>query len=450
MTARDHARIGARRPTERGRRTPVSAVPPPRLGEILYAARERKGVDLYRAERDTKIRARFLAALERSDFRDLPGAVYTKGFLRNYALYLGLDPDAVLAQWKNELGPARQVERQIMAPPPQPIATPRGGLKFTPGIIVAALLTVGVFIFAGYIGYQLFRFAQPPTLSVDQPQVSESTAETFALAGSSVPDATITIQAPGQQVHRVSADKAGHWQQVVNLNKGRNDFTISATDPASAKVSLPVTITVNVPMPVGPGAPTLALSSPNDGTSFTNGAIPVQGTTNAKGITVSGSYVGPLQATSGRATPVAPPMPASKQITVRPDGTFSDAYQLAPGRWTLTIAATSDQQKTTTETRHVSVAFTGVNLVVDIRNNPAWIKVWIDGQPATGYDAGKTLPPGESVEFTARRSVEVRTGSSGSTFFSLNGNSLGSLGPPGTPETWLFEPPASPRKTDRK
>jgi glucodextranase-like protein len=249
---------------------------------------------------------------------------------------------------------------------------------------------------------------------------------------------------------RVSADKAGHWQQVVNLNKGRNDFTISAVDPASAKQSLPVTITVNVPMPVGPGAPTLALSSPNDGTSFTNGAIPVQGTTNAKSITVSGSYVGPLQATTGRATPVSPPMPASKQISVRPDGTFSDAYQLAPGRWTLTIAATSDQQKTTTETRHVSVAFTGVNLVVDIRNNPAWIKVWIDGQPATGYEAGKTLPPGESVEFTAQRSVEVRTGSSGSTFFSLNGNSLGSLGPPGTPETWLFEPPASPRKTDRK
>ena len=80
----------------------------PGLPERLLAARERKGVDLYRAERDTKIRARYLAALERGDYRELPGAVYTKGFLRNYALYLGLDPDEVLLQWRRERGDPRE------------------------------------------------------------------------------------------------------------------------------------------------------------------------------------------------------------------------------------------------------------------------------------------------------------------------------------------------------
>ena len=64
----------------------IATEPTPSLPERLYAARERKGVDLYRAERDTKIRARYLGALERGDYKDLPGAVYTKGFLRNYAL----------------------------------------------------------------------------------------------------------------------------------------------------------------------------------------------------------------------------------------------------------------------------------------------------------------------------------------------------------------------------
>src|SRR5687768_18406327 len=82
----------------------VATDPTPSLPERLYAARERKGVDLYRAERDTKIRVRYLAALERGDYRELPGAVYTKGFLRNYALYLGLDPDEVLLQWRRERG----------------------------------------------------------------------------------------------------------------------------------------------------------------------------------------------------------------------------------------------------------------------------------------------------------------------------------------------------------
>ena len=45
----------------------------PNLPERLLTARERKGVDLYRAERDTKIRARYLAALERGDYKELPG-----------------------------------------------------------------------------------------------------------------------------------------------------------------------------------------------------------------------------------------------------------------------------------------------------------------------------------------------------------------------------------------
>ena len=97
MTTRDHARRAAQR---FGNERDI-ADPGPGLPDRLSAARERKGVDLVRAERDTKIRVRYLSALERGDYRDLPGAVYTKGFLRNYAIYLGLDPDDL------DIGPDR-------------------------------------------------------------------------------------------------------------------------------------------------------------------------------------------------------------------------------------------------------------------------------------------------------------------------------------------------------
>ncbi len=103
----------------------VTAEPAPTLPERLYAARERKGVDLYRAERDTKIRARYLGALERGDYKELPGAVYTKGFLRNYALYLGLDPDEVLVQWRRERGDGKEAPPAIVVP--KPIAAPATG-----------------------------------------------------------------------------------------------------------------------------------------------------------------------------------------------------------------------------------------------------------------------------------------------------------------------------------
>src|SRR6476469_830195 len=101
----------------------LATEPLPSLPARLYAARERKGVDLYRAERDTKIRARYLGALERGDWKELPGAVYTKGFLRNYALYLGLDPDEVLLQWRTERGNAKDAPPAIVVP--KPIAAPR-------------------------------------------------------------------------------------------------------------------------------------------------------------------------------------------------------------------------------------------------------------------------------------------------------------------------------------
>ena len=176
-----------------------TAEPAPSLPERLYAARERKGVDLYRAERDTKIRARYLGALERGDYKELPGAVYTKGFLRNYALYLGLDPDDVLLQWRRERGDPKESPPAIVVP--RPIATPRKGLTFSPGLVVAALLTVVIVAFGVYLGVQVLRFAKPPTIAVTQPataviDVDESTT-TYTLQGSTLPGATVSILTPG-------------------------------------------------------------------------------------------------------------------------------------------------------------------------------------------------------------------------------------------------------------
>jgi hypothetical protein len=70
------------------------------LPERLKGAREARGVDLFRVERDTRIRIKYLSAMEEGDFSALPGDVYVRGFLRNYASYLGLDPDEAEAEWR--------------------------------------------------------------------------------------------------------------------------------------------------------------------------------------------------------------------------------------------------------------------------------------------------------------------------------------------------------------
>jgi helix-turn-helix protein len=61
------------------------------IGSSLKDARLRQGVDLAEAELATKIRSKYLSALEEERFDILPAQTYVKGFLRSYAEYLGLD-----------------------------------------------------------------------------------------------------------------------------------------------------------------------------------------------------------------------------------------------------------------------------------------------------------------------------------------------------------------------
>ncbi|MFI5262198.1 MAG: helix-turn-helix domain-containing protein [Candidatus Limnocylindrales bacterium] len=453
MSARDQARDQARAPAqraterERGRPEPTGSGGP-RLGEVLLTAREAKGVDLYRAERDTKIRVKYLAALERGDFRDLPGAVYTKGFLRNYAMYLGLDPDQVLEQWKREAGSTKPTGPVIIAP--QPLESPRNGLTFTPGVLVAAVLTLIILAVAGYIGLQLARSVQPPMLSVTSPVAVVSTvdADHILIAGTSDMNVTVTIQASGNQVYRFSADSSGDWSRDVPLSKGENQLTITATDPATSKVSPAWNLIINVPIASTPNGPTMALTSPAEGAAVNGGAVAVVGTTSGTGVTITAAVApGASPLPSGHGTPAPVATPAPLQLTVGQDGTFSGTYQLPPGRWLLTATATNSTGQTSAVSRTVAVAIAGVVLTVDIRNGSAWIKVWVDGTVVPNY-AGVTVRPGTTLHFTGAHSVEVRTGSSGATLFTLNGVALGNLGAAGMPETWLFQPGKAPQKTN--
>lgn len=454
MTTREQLKraIGNDRPdVGRG----FTADPAPSLPERLYAARERKGVDLYRAERDTKIRARYLGALERGDYKELPGAVYTKGFLRNYALYLGLDPDEVLDHWRRERGEARETTPVIAVP--RPIAAPRQGLTFSPSIIVVALLTVFVLAFGAYLALQVMRFAKPPTIAVTDPasaviDVDEAT-NSYTLRGLTIPGATISIVTPGRDPQQVSAGPDGDWTTDVELRRGRNQFDVTAIDPDTGKRSED-TIRLFITVPFPPiEAPTLTVDQPAEGTSFENGAIPVAGrATNAASVVVSAAYVGPsTPVAEGAATPEPPPVPDPITLQVAEDGSFNTPYELTAGRWTITVTAASPQGKTAAQTRNVTVIYKGVNLVVTIDGGRAWLKVWVDGKldPDLGA-AGSVISNGRTLTFTGKESIEVRSGSSGVTHFTLNGTPLGALGRPGVPETWLFAPPDPPVLTERR
>src|SRR5688572_27995017 len=69
------------------------------IGSTLRETRIRKKIDITSVEEATKIRAKYLRALENEEFGLLPGPTYAKTFLRTYAEYLGLDPRLLVEEY---------------------------------------------------------------------------------------------------------------------------------------------------------------------------------------------------------------------------------------------------------------------------------------------------------------------------------------------------------------
>ena len=89
------------------------------IGPALREARERRGLAFGDVEADTAIRTRYIRALEEEQFHVLPGATYTKGFLRAYAEYLGLDGQLFIDEFNSRHHDARAPQEQPIASQPR-------------------------------------------------------------------------------------------------------------------------------------------------------------------------------------------------------------------------------------------------------------------------------------------------------------------------------------------
>jgi len=115
------------------------------IGPTLREARIRHKIDLTEIEERTKIRVRYLRALETEEWDVLPGPTYTRSFIRTYATFLGLDGERLADDY-------RRLEEDRMAevagprephPLPSRLAGAGGGPRFGPGVI-AALIAVAL------------------------------------------------------------------------------------------------------------------------------------------------------------------------------------------------------------------------------------------------------------------------------------------------------------------
>src|SRR3954470_20949692 len=123
------------------------------IGERLREARMRQGLDLTEVEVATKIRAKYLRALENDEFSMLPGSTYVKSFLRTYAEYLGLDAQLLVEEFRAQHEPRGEGEMPSFVPPgraPPPRERRGGGgqMAIGPGVLAVGLVLLLLLVLA--------------------------------------------------------------------------------------------------------------------------------------------------------------------------------------------------------------------------------------------------------------------------------------------------------------
>jgi cytoskeletal protein RodZ len=125
------------------------------VGKRLRKARTRRKLTLQEAEEATKIRARYLQALENEDWDQLPGDIYARAFIRTYSALLGLDGNRLADEQRRERGASGPGERLPRVDPgPRKVTRGRSkGRRVPPrvvtalvlALVVGALIAIGVF-----------------------------------------------------------------------------------------------------------------------------------------------------------------------------------------------------------------------------------------------------------------------------------------------------------------
>ena len=417
-----------------------------KLGEVLRAAREAKGVDLTRVERDTKIRERYLSALERGEYRELPGAVYTKGFLRNYGAYLGLDPEYLIDLYRLE-ATGGTLERPAPSVPPRPIAVRRSrSLVVSPGAVVGAILTLLVGALVVWIGYEFFNFARTPELRIIEPagDVSAHVGDTITVRGMTAANATVTVSGLPENPS-VTADSNGNFEVTVGLLPGSNVIQLSAHDPVTDRNSEPVVRTVQVVSDVAtspsPSIVPLALAEPAADATIT-GPVAVAGT-GAPGSTLqlTAALIGAAtpsftvtdaDGTAVAVTPTPPAPPAPQTLGIDAAGAFAGSMSLAPGTWDVTAAPTAGDPVTRRVTVQPAAGLSGTLL---LEGGQSYLEVEQDGAPVAGA-SGDIASDGASIALTATQELRIRAGNAGAIRLTVNGISIGAMGSDGTVVEW--------------
>lgn len=201
------------------------------LGELLRQRRMSLGLTLADLQNRTKIRGKYIEAIERGDFDVIPGDVYLRGFIRSIAGELGIDPGEAMQAYYHDLGqqatpveeikppeevqPARPVESKTEDQPRRSRSEGRLKQNLLPVAVVVGLIIViaaGAWYWSTYLRFSQTSTVEPPT--VNQPPAGTGNQQPSA------PTVEVTLQNPGEK-NPTYLVKPGPLQVSLTAEGGR-------------------------------------------------------------------------------------------------------------------------------------------------------------------------------------------------------------------------------------
>ncbi len=205
------------------------------VGQILRETREAKFYTLEDVAKATKIRYELLEALENDNYNKLPPQTFVQGFIKNYAKFLRLDPEKLLAVFRREFSEKKH-KPYIMDAFAKP--TPNPGFRITPGKVLWVVIFLIVMIFFGYLWMQYRQFVGAPTLTIISPADQMTTdSQTITVEGKTDPEIKVSVNSQD-----IPVSSAGTFKEDVTLSSQANKINITAVSKFGQKTSVERTV----------------------------------------------------------------------------------------------------------------------------------------------------------------------------------------------------------------
>lgn len=214
------------------------------LGEKLAKKRNSLHLDLRDVEKAIKIPARHIRNIEDGKFSKLPPDVYTRGFIKSYAAFLGLNAKKTLSIYDKERGLEKKVKmvREPSQKTKPTLKTPK--LIITPKKIILVGSSMLVFAILFFIGWQIKILTAPPSLTIKSPNDNLNVTEDYVyVEGQTDREAELYINDV-----KVGTDDVGIFKERVSLQDGVNILKIKAKNKMDREVALERKISAKLPL----------------------------------------------------------------------------------------------------------------------------------------------------------------------------------------------------------